>query len=164
MAVAVGSALALAGVGVVAMAIWRVTGLNAPRWVVGSVGGSFIVLGAWTAVCYALGWDPRHPDRGLPRPWVQVSICLPGVILFSVPFHWVAFGGDPRTFSGGLSVPFLTVGNSINSVAGRVMFGLGAIMIDALAILWTVQTLRRRRLPKTAGRVGDRRMDYDAGQ
>jgi hypothetical protein len=104
--------------------------LHAPRWVVGSFGGAFLVVGAWTAVCYALGYDPKHPQAGHPPPWVQVSFLLPGIILFAAPFHWVAFGVGPQTG------------------CARVLFGLGAIMMDVLIIVWPVQTLRRGRRPK----------------
>jgi hypothetical protein len=143
-AVAIGSGLAIAGAGIVALSIWgNADAFHGPRWVVGSVGGAFFIFGAWTAVCYAIGYDPNHPDDGLPSPRVQLAICLPGLILFAAPFHWIAFGPGERRF--GISILFLTIRGSANAVAGRFIFGVVTIAMDVFIILWTLRTLRQDR-------------------
>jgi hypothetical protein len=150
-AVAVGSGLAIAGAGIMAMSIWgNADTFHGPRWVIGSVGGAFLVFGAWTAVCYAIGYDPNHPDDRLPAPWVQLAICLPGLILFAAPFHWIAFGPGERRF--GISILFLTIRGSANAIAGRIVFGVATIAMDVFIILWTFRTLRRDRASERGGR------------
>jgi hypothetical protein len=143
-AVALGSGLAIFGAVLIAMSIYART-VEGPRWLVGSVGGAFFIFGAWTAVCYAIGYDPNHPEDRLPPPWLQVAICLPGLILFAAPFHWIAFGPGERHFGGGISIPFLTIRGAGSAVVGRVVFGVVAIAMDVFTILWTLRTLRQDR-------------------
>jgi hypothetical protein len=120
--------------------------VEGPRWLVGSVGGAFFIFGAWTAVCDAIGYgyDPNHPEDRLPPGWLQVAVCLPGLILFVAPFHWIAFGPGERHF--GISILFLTIRGSANAVVGRILFGVITIGMDVFVVLWTLRTLRRDRV------------------
>ena len=52
-------------------------------------------------------------------------------------FNWVAFGPGPRAFSGGISIPFVSVSGPQSEWSGRVAFGAGAVLIDAF-VLWVI--------------------------
>ena len=144
-AVLLGSVVALAGAGIIAAAILgSAEKFHAPRWVVGSAGGSFLFFGGWTAALYALGYDPARPQETTPSPLVQLLVLVPGLILFAAPFHWIAFGSGPRQFSGSFSIPFLSMRRGAPELPGRIMFGLGALMIDLILVAAVVRLARAK--------------------
>ena len=148
-AIVLGAALALAGVGIVAIAFFaRGDGFQAPRWVVASLGGAFLFFGGWTAAVYALGYDPARSEETLPSAGVQLLVLIPGLLFFAAPFHWVAFGPGPRKFSGTVSVPFVSVGRSGSELVGRLMFALGALLVDAMIVAAVVRLVRQARRPR----------------
>ena len=122
---------------------------HAPRWVVGSAGGAFLVFGAWTAAIYARGFDPKNPRETLPSPAVQLAVFIPGMLLFAAPFHWVAFGPGPRQFSTTLSIPFLSLRQTGNGLGGRIAFGVGALLADAILVAAIVRLTRQMREAQT---------------
>ena len=146
----VGLVLALAGVAIILVSVYGDSGkFNAPRWVVGSMGGAFLFFGIWTAVAYAMGYDPRRSEETLPSPSVQLAVLIPGILLFAAPFHWVAFGPGPRQFSMTFSIPFLSVRHPGGAVVGRILFGFGALLVDAIlvaAVVRLVRQMERRKL------------------
>jgi hypothetical protein len=149
--------LTVAGGLILGLSIWGdAAGFHGPRWVIGSLGGAFLVLGGWSAVCYSQGYDPRRPKETLPSARVQLIVGVPGILLFAAPFHWVALGSGPRHFSGGFSIPFLTIGHSAGAAWGRIVFGLSALMIDVFLVLWARSLVRRDRRERGAdlGRLG----------
>jgi hypothetical protein len=142
--VIVGVALALAGVAIILTSVYADSErFHAPRWVVSSMGGAFLFFGAWTAVAYALGYDPKRSDQTLPSPAVQLAVFIPGILLFAAPFHWVAFGPGPRQFSTTFSIPFLSVRSPGGAVVGRGMFGIGALLVDVLLVATVVRLVHR---------------------
>ena len=139
-AVLLGSGIALVGVLLIAVAILgSAEKFHAPRWVVGSIGGSFLLFGGWTAALYALGYDPARPQETLPSPVAQLLVLVPGLLLFAAPFHWIAFGAGPRQFSGGFSLPFVSVSRGAPELGGRIMFGFGAFLIDFIVVAAVVR-------------------------
>jgi hypothetical protein len=52
-------------------------------------------------------------------------------------FNWIAFGPGPRSFSGGISIPFVAISGPQSEWSGRVAFGLAAGLID-LFLLWVI--------------------------
>ena len=52
-------------------------------------------------------------------------------------FNWVAFGPGPRSFSGGISIPFVSIFGPQSEWSGRVAFGLAAGLID-LFLVWVI--------------------------
>jgi len=139
-----GALVAAVGLGVLALAFWG-SGekFHAPRWVIAACGGAFVFFGGWTAVVYALGYDPRRSEETLPPPLVQLAFFAPGLAMFALPFHWVAFGPGPRAFSGSFSLPFVTVSQRSGEMSGRILFGIGAVLIDLMILGICVKLIRR---------------------
>ena len=145
-AVVTGAIVALTGIAIVAVSIFAgASRFQAPRWVVGACGGAFLLLGGWTAAMYARGYDESRPEESLPSPWVQLAVLVPSLMLLAAPFHWVAFGPGPRQFSGGISIPFLSVRSGSNETLGRIGFGLFAVLFDAILVFVTIRLVARIR-------------------
>ncbi len=145
-AILIGTIVALTGLAIVSAAIWgNADKFHAPRWVVGACGGAFLFFGGWTAAAYALGYDPQRPEETLPSPGVQLMAFVPGMLLFATPFHWIAFGPGPREFSATLSIPFLSTRTGSSGLSGRIAFGLGAILIDAILVATVIRLVRTGR-------------------
>jgi hypothetical protein len=118
---------------------------EAPRWVLGSAGGAFLFFGGYLAAIMAGGYDPLRPKETLPPPLVQLAWFLPGLLCLGAPFHWVAFWPGPRKFSSSVSLPFVSVHTGEGNVAGRVVFGFAALLIDALLVATVIRLLREAR-------------------
>lgn len=145
-AIALGLGVALVGGVIVGVALFgKADGFHAPRWVVGCMGGAFLFFGGWTAVTYALGYDPRRPQETLPSAKIQLVVIVPALLLFAAPFHWIAFGQGPRGFSSTISLPFLSVSGRASELSGRAMFAFGALLIDALTVAAGIRLLRSGR-------------------
>jgi hypothetical protein len=143
-AIAFGALFALVGAAIVAASLWAPDEkFHAPRWVVGAAGGSFLFFGSWIAVVYATGYDPGRGDETLPPPLVQLAFFLPGLTLFALPFHWIAFGPGERSFSGSLSLPFVAISHRSGETSGRAMFAIGAVLIDLIIVATCVKLIRR---------------------
>ena len=139
-----GIVLAVVGLGIVAAARWAPErSFHAPRWVLASGGGAFLFFGSYLAVIYALGYDPRRGEETLPPPLVQLAFFLPGMTFLALPFHWVAFAPGPRAFSGSVSLPFISVSGRYGALSGRILFGIGAVLMDIMITGTTVSLLRR---------------------
>jgi len=119
-AIIFGVLMAVVGIGIIAAGAWAPQkDVHAPRWVIEATGGAFLFFGSWTAVVYALGFDPKRSAETLPPPLVQLAFFVPGIVFLALPFHWVAFGPGPRAFSGSFSLPFLWISRrSASSRAG----------------------------------------------
>jgi hypothetical protein len=59
-----------------------------------------------------------------------------------VVFDWVAFGPGERRFSGSASVPGISLSGSTSELAGRVFFGLFAVLFDLAALGLWIQYVR----------------------
>jgi len=118
---------------------------EAPRWVVGCIGGAFLFFGGYLAAIMAGGYDPLRAKETLPRPLVQLAWFVPGFLCFAAPFHWIAFWPGPRKFSTTFSLPFLSVRTGSSGLGGRIAFGLGALLVDAILVATVVRLLREAR-------------------
>lgn len=143
-AIVLGAIIAVVGLGILAASAWApAEKFNAPRWVVASIGGAFVLFGSWTAIVYAMGYDPKRGDETLPPPLVQLAFFAPGLALFALPFHWVAFGPGPRAFSGGVSLPFVTISRRSGELSGRIWFGVFAVLVDLAIVGICVKLIRK---------------------
>jgi len=116
----IGIAAILAGIFPIAAATGLIQvdpdSMHAPRWVIASAGGLFLLAGA--AIL-----SRRHPF--LP------SLILPLLLtLFAAVFGWVGLGPGEREFDGGL--PF--VSGDFNTRLGRGLFGSFGILIGLVAL------------------------------
>ena len=124
-AMLMGAAFVLAGLYPLAVAIGVAhpapATVHAPLWVVGLAGACFVLVGtAFLA----------------PRDDVRMRGLVVGLTVTSLAiiFDWIAFGPGERHFSGGISFVGAAVRTS-DETAGRVAFGIAALLLDAFA-LW----------------------------
>jgi hypothetical protein len=106
---------------------------NAPRWVAAAAGMAFVCAGV--VVCLADGRFAVFQQRW----WYGALGMAAGAglfICFALPFNWVAFGPGEREFSGGISIPFVSIEfGRANELLGRAFFGLAALLLDAGLLL-----------------------------
>ena len=113
---------------------------EAPRWIVGCVGLSFLLAGA--AVALARPGGP--PGTIAANPYFGGAASL--VLVFI--FNWIAFGTGPRHFSGGIAIPFVSWSTRPSDWTGRTAFGFAAFIADVI-VAWIlarslVNAFRRR--------------------
>ena len=106
--------------------------LEAPRWVAG-VAGVLFMAGALL---------PLNAACGLPR-WLNQLAGLTVALGLAVLFNWVAFFPGERHFSTTFSVPGVQVSSGGGQILGRIMFGLGALLADAIVLHGLWRALRR---------------------
>lgn len=116
-------------------------GLNAPRWVIGSVGASFFLIGLYMLVM-AIAATLLSPGRTVP--WLQNVLMVGFLITFILPFHWVAFGSGEREFTQSISIPFLSHRGSGSEITGRCAFGVFAVLIDLALLIGTISWIMRK--------------------
>ena len=117
---------------------------NGPAFVVFAAGLAFQFAGL---VCFIrarsgmTGGQTELPD-GAPA-WVKLSYPMLAIGLFgafATIGTWVAIGSGPRDFTITLPLGAMQTGGDL---IGRVMFGLGAVIIWIVVIALTVSTVRK---------------------
>ena len=102
-------------------------------------------IGAFAALIFVFGGAllALPPERaGLQR--------LLGALLvtsFALTLDWVAFGPGPRRFGGGISSGLIGIGFNPGETFGRALFGIGAVVLDLVAVLMWVRMIRQPRAP-----------------
>jgi hypothetical protein len=105
--------------------------IHAPRWVGGAAGVTFIAAGFAPLVGR---WGPAS---------IMSQIVSAGVVLpLTLVANWVAFGPGVRQFSGGLSFGFFALSQRTSELSGRIAFGIGAILLDILIVMFVVRRLQ----------------------
>jgi quinol-cytochrome oxidoreductase complex cytochrome b subunit len=100
---------------------------NAPRWVVGAAGGTFMLAGMMVAMQGAFGPDGQQTLLYL---WLNFFFGLALMLLFSSVFLWVGFGPGEREFSTSTTVGSVTTSGAGSVSMGRLVFGgSGVVMI-----------------------------------
>jgi hypothetical protein len=102
---------------------------HAPRWVVAVVGLLF-ALGGVLALRTA---PPKYREGGPPTKTGAVLVVL-ALTCAGTVFSYAAFGPGEREFEGTIAVPCFAVPFQPGEYAGRAVFGLAALVIDAFAI------------------------------
>ena len=110
---------------------------KAPRWVVGAVGGMFVIAG----LVLAIG------DRLLVLRGLLAALLL---TFFSAVFDWVAFGPGERQFSGGFSMGGFGSGGVQGEIVGRSVFGVFAVPLNIWAAWLWFSWLRSRFGPRNS--------------
>jgi hypothetical protein len=125
LAAAVGLYFTLAGLGLVPPP----GKANAPGWIVVCAGLVFLFGGAAAILGGLSGADGRTGELPASAPrWLRAGQSLLGVVIttcFGLIGTWIAIGPGDRKFTG--SFP-------IGEIGGRVVFGIGAVMVWLFAI------------------------------
>jgi hypothetical protein len=108
-----------------------------PVWVGVSAGMLFVLAGV--AVINGYG------STGVRHPFVQNVLGLSICVLFAAVFGWVALGPGERNFSSTVELPFWRSSGRGSEWIGRTMFGIGALMAVAIAVVAAIAAVRTRR-------------------
>jgi len=107
-----------------------------PAWVAFSVEALFVLAGAALINGYAIGRVDANGDFSADTPYAsQVIQYLLGMAIVGVMASvsgWIAFGRGPRQFSTTLALPFFATRTIGGSLAGRIAFGAGTVMLAAM--------------------------------
>jgi hypothetical protein len=126
--------------------------LNAPLWILLCAGLAFFLAGA-AIILQALGRTNDQGEFPADAPsWLPAVQYLIGVAIFAsfgAIGSWIAFAPGERVFGGSLF--FLP--SEANAVAGRIAFGIGAVIVWLCTIGFAVLGARklfgrRRRRPQ----------------
>jgi hypothetical protein len=85
---------------------------------------------------------PLDAAFGLPD-WLKQLVGFTVALGLAVLFNWVAFFHGERHFSTTLSVPGVQVSTGGGQLAWRIMFGLGALLADAIVLHAVWRLLRK---------------------
>ena len=132
--VAIGLAMTAMGLGIVALGVVYL--VQDPRKL---VSGEVAALPA--GVAFAAGGAMLALPERLVRTRALVGALL--ITAFALTGDWIAFGPGERQFSGGFSSGPVAVHLSPGETLGRVVFGIGAVIMDVLAVLVWVRLLRK---------------------
>jgi ABC-type branched-subunit amino acid transport system permease subunit len=116
--------------------------LHAPLWVAALAGTCFVLVGALLLI-------PESNSR--LRGFVGGVF----VTAFASTFDWIAFGPGQRYFGTGFSFGGWWPHSGSNETSGRIVFGLAAVALDALALWgwyrWARGADEARRESKSSG-------------
>lgn len=121
-----------------------------PPWV-GVCGGlAFALAGLALMVGYGVA-DGVGPDGDVPpgTPFlvrlVQYSAGIGIITMLASIGTWIAFGPGPRHFSGSVGIGGVGGSGSMGETYGRIMFGIGAVLTWAFAVVMIVVSVKRLR-------------------
>jgi hypothetical protein len=118
-----------------------------PRWMGAAAGVAFLLAAVLLLADAAAGGT--NPDGSLPAnapPFVRFVQSVAGlgiVVTMGAMATWIAFGRGERHFSSTISLPFVAYRSEGGDLSGRIAFGVGAVLIWALAITGTVAALKK---------------------
>ncbi|MBT3322543.1 MAG: hypothetical protein HN392_09700 [Anaerolineae bacterium] len=113
---------------------------NAPRWVIGAAGGSFMLAGTMVALQSAFGPEGMETKLYL---WLQFLMGLAFMLFFSSIFLWVGFGEGEREFSTSTTLGPITTNGTSNISSGRLIFGSGGVFMIFFTILTSYINLKK---------------------
>lgn len=114
--------------------------IHAPWWVVAAAGLAFLFAGM-TVVFQAL------PVSG-GFHWAASLLLL---LCLALPYNWVAFGPGERQFTSTTTAGAGSRSEPVSESEGRIVFGLAALLVNALAVAAVVKAFRRSPSPKPDG-------------
>lgn len=108
--------------------------VHAPLWVI-AIGGLLFVAGG----CAVLSATYTRNEK------VQQVFGLAILVGLAIISNWVAFGPGERRFTSSTSFNgAVTSSREVNDRTGRVVFGIGAVVLDFAIIAFMVNARRRR--------------------
>jgi hypothetical protein len=141
LAVAAGGYFALIGLGLLPVP-GGPSNVHGPLWIVFCAGLVF-VLGGSAVVLQALGRANDQGEFPADAPlWIRVAQYLMGVAIFAcfaAIGSWIAFGPGERAFSGSIGL----FSGEANARLGRIMFGIGAVVVWLCTIAFAVSGARK---------------------
>jgi hypothetical protein len=111
---------------------------HAPRWVASACGLMFVLAGVALAAFSA----PGAPEGAGRTTWRSFLLGGGIVALMAAVSNWIAFGPGERRFGGTISVPFGAVSGPAGEWSGRLVFGIGAALVDLLLVWMVARGLR----------------------
>ena len=103
--------------------------IHAPRWVIAAAGLAFLFAGV------AVVQQAFQIEKFKYVPGLAIVLALAAVA------NWVAFGPGDRSGEGTLTVVGISIPVS-SDIAGRIVFGFGAVAIDVLLVVGLVHWFR----------------------
>ena len=124
----------------------------APGWVLAAVGFVFLVPGLAMMAGGLRALLTRSPLDQPAAAWTGTVVAAT-LTCFAATLGGVAFFGDARGFRGSMTIPGVTLfsrpGSTQAVTEGRIVFGLAAVLVGSLALLfWVISIcalLARRR-------------------
>jgi hypothetical protein len=117
-------------------------------WVLVCAGLAFVFAGGAVIVGFAVAGG-TGPDGDLPSgtPFTvrltQYFLGLGTVGSMTAVFTWIAFGPGERNFSTTVALPVIVHRGSSDDTSGRVMFGIGAVLMWIFLLTFGVSGARR---------------------
>jgi uncharacterized membrane protein len=105
-----------------------------PVWVIAAAASMFSLAG----VVILLIENERLAWLRNLASWLLV-VCL------AIPFNWVAFGAGERQFSSSSSFLGFTSSGTPGETEGRIVFGLFAVLMDLMVLLFPLRGLFKRK-------------------
>lgn len=105
----------------------------APRWIVFSAALMFFNCGIVVGLMDT-GFNDYRETWWLSYLHGLTGLSIP--LIFIMLFNWVSFGPGPREFSGGISIPFLSINfDNANQIIGRIFFAIPTLFMDLILLL-----------------------------
>ena len=105
----------------------------APRWIVFSAALLFFNCGIVVGLMDS-GFNEFRETRWLSYLHGMAGLSIP--LIFIMLFNWVSFGPGDREFSGGVSIPFLTIEfDQANEIIGRIIFAIPTLFMELILFL-----------------------------
>lgn len=117
-------------------------------WVGVAAGCLFILAGLAVINGYAVAGGARaNGDLSANAPFLaRLTQYLLGVaiigLMFAI-FAWVSFGSGDRHFSSSISIPGLSSSGQSSERSGRIVFGIGAVLIGLFFVFAAVSGAKR---------------------
>ncbi|MBT3338978.1 MAG: hypothetical protein HN855_03995 [Anaerolineae bacterium] len=115
---------------------------NAPRWVVGAAGGTFMLAGMMVAMQGAFGPGGQETLLYL---WLQFFFGLALMILFSSVFLWVGFGPGEREFTTSTTIGPVTTSGAGGDTTGRWIFGGSGVFMALITFVMAYSNWKKIR-------------------
>ena len=111
--------------------------LHAPRWLL-TIFGLMFIAGGCVPLATAFNF----------RAWVSQLIGLVAASGLTIVFNWIAFFPGERHFTGSTSVLGVRLGAaSSGDMTGHILFGISALLLDWMLLVWLFQFIRTLRQP-----------------
>ena len=111
--------------------------MEAPRWVVAAAGAAFLLTGLALVKSYAFD-DGTEQPADVWSPFLGALVCS----CFALITGWIAFGPGERRFRVRGSFLFMWLPSNVIECLGRIAFGLGALLVALLTLVFWWRLLR----------------------